>query len=72
MRRIVFKILVIMFTVLIVLCTCKTWKFRVTQFAIFHDYDHSITVRIICLSVYSIYSEMHNEYVLCKTGVKCV
>jgi hypothetical protein len=54
-----FKILVIMVTVRIVLCACKTWKFRVTHFAIFHYYDHSTTVGNICLSVYSVYSAIH-------------
>jgi hypothetical protein len=53
----VFKILVIMVTVLIVLCTCKTWEFRVTHLAIFHDYDHYS--ENLCLSVYSLYSEIH-------------
>ena len=48
-----------MVNIRIALCACKTWQFWVTHFAIFHDYDHSISVRNTCLSVYSMYSEMH-------------
>ena len=69
-RRLKVNILVIMVTVLIVLCTCKTWKFRFTHFATFHDYDRSITVRITCLSVCSIYSEIHVNVFYVKL-VKC-
>jgi hypothetical protein len=72
MRRVVFKILVIMVTVFIVVFTCKTWKFRVTHFAIFHDYDHNITVRIICLSVKKHGFLNTHEYVLCENVAKCV
>ena len=66
MRRVVFKILVIMVTVLFGLCARKTWKFRVTHFAIFHVYGHSVIVRIISLYFYSIYSEIRTNVLYVK------
>jgi hypothetical protein len=59
MRRVVFKILVIMDTVRIVLYVCKTWKFRVTHFAIFHYYELSTAVRRTWISVHSMHSVIH-------------
>lgn len=66
MRRVVFRILVITVTVLIGLCACKAWKFRFTHFAIFHVHDHSVLVRIIGLSFYSMYSEIRTNVLYVK------